>query len=291
MCVQHPWRHRYRCRPLGVASALFLLSANQIYLMLVVWNGTKDVDLGSKQIEQHRRVGLGLVHPTLHPMRSRRTYFGFLAPVLGKQSPAVLDSINQYLPVVIVNGLAALLFMIGYALFGVAMIRTATPPRWAGVLVAVGASDPLAGFRDSSAGLDRRVADRDLGQCESWRRPRLARRSAVAHRPLRMCLWQISQHEHEHRDLRRIPPRNSHPRPHHVRAIIFRAVAALAALFFVVAVVLMASAPGVLLQSDQQTRTELNRWLLTAAWHRRSGQRDADPSPGSRTGGWWSAVA
>jgi hypothetical protein len=112
---------------------------------------------------------------------------------------SVLDSINQYLPVVIVNGLAALLFMIGYALFGVAMIRTATPPRWAGVLVAVGASDPLAGFRDSSAGLDRRVADRDLGQCESWRRPRLARRSAVAHRPLRMCLWQISQHEHEHR--------------------------------------------------------------------------------------------
>jgi hypothetical protein len=51
MCVQHPWRHRYRCRPLGVASVLFPLSANQIYLMLVVWNGTKDVDLGSKQIE------------------------------------------------------------------------------------------------------------------------------------------------------------------------------------------------------------------------------------------------
>ena len=80
----------------------------------------------------------------------------------------------------IVNGLAALLFTIGYALFGVAMIRTATPPRWAGVLVAVGASNPLAGFRDSSAGLDRRVADRDLGQCESWRRPRLARLPAVA---------------------------------------------------------------------------------------------------------------
>ena len=31
--------------------------------------------------------------------------FGFLAPVLAKQSPAVLDSINQYAPVVIVNGL------------------------------------------------------------------------------------------------------------------------------------------------------------------------------------------
>src|SRR5215216_4702103 len=46
--------------------------------------------------------GSGCVHPTLHPMRSRRTYFGFLAPVLAKQSPAVLDSINQYLPVVII---------------------------------------------------------------------------------------------------------------------------------------------------------------------------------------------
>jgi hypothetical protein len=32
--------------------------------------------------------------------------FAFLAPVLAKQSPAVLDSINQYVPVVIINGLA-----------------------------------------------------------------------------------------------------------------------------------------------------------------------------------------
>jgi hypothetical protein len=48
--------------------------------------------------------------------------------------------------VVIINGLAAVLFMIGYVLFGVAMIRTATPPRWAGVLVAVGAPAHLLGF-------------------------------------------------------------------------------------------------------------------------------------------------
>jgi hypothetical protein len=34
---------------------------------------------------------------------------------------------------------------------------------------------------------------------------------------------------------------------------------------FVVAVVLMASAPSVLLQPDQETRTELNRWFLTVA--------------------------
>ena len=37
---------------------------------------------------------------------------------------------------------------------------------------------------------------------------------------------------------------------HRVRVIIFRVVAALAGLFFVVAVVLMASAPWVLLQPD-----------------------------------------
>ena len=42
----------------------------------------------------------------------------------------MLDSIGQYLPVLIINGLAASFFMIGYLLFGVAMIRTATLPRW-----------------------------------------------------------------------------------------------------------------------------------------------------------------
>jgi hypothetical protein len=107
--------------------------------------------------------------------------FGFLAPVLAKQAPAVLDSINQYSPVVVVNGLAAILFMLGYVLFGIAMIRTATPPRWSGVLVAVGAPAHFARFRDRSAGFDRRLADRDLGQCESWCRLGLARLSAVAH--------------------------------------------------------------------------------------------------------------
>jgi hypothetical protein len=53
--------------------------------------------------------------------------------------------------------------------------------------------------------------------------------------------------------------------PHRVRVIIFRVVATLAGLFFVVAVVLMASAPWVLLQPDQDVRSELNRWFLTVA--------------------------
>jgi hypothetical protein len=52
---------------------------------------------------------------------------------------------------------------------------------------------------------------------------------------------------------------------HRVWVIIFRVVATLAGLFFVVAVVLMASAPWVLLQPDQDVRTELNRWFLTVA--------------------------
>jgi hypothetical protein len=38
-----------------------------------------------------------------------------------------------------------------------------------------------------------------------------------------------------------------------------------AGLFFVVAVVLMASTPWVLLQPDQEVRTELDRWFLTVA--------------------------
>ena len=56
-----------------------------------------------------------------------------------------------------------------------------------------------------------------------------------------------------------------HGTAHRVRVIIFRVVAAPAGLFFVVAVVLMASAPGVLLQPDQDVRSEPNRWFLTVA--------------------------
>ena len=61
------------------------------------------------------------------------------------------------------------------------------------------------------------------------------------------------------------PAANPPGTAHRVRVIIFRVVAGLAGLFFVVAVALMASAPWVLLQPDQVTRTELNRWFLTVA--------------------------
>jgi hypothetical protein len=72
--------------------------------------------------------------------------FGFLAPVLAKDAPAVIDAISQYSPVVGINALAAIAFMIGYVLFGIAMIRTAGLPRLAGILVALGAPAHLIGF-------------------------------------------------------------------------------------------------------------------------------------------------
>jgi hypothetical protein len=72
--------------------------------------------------------------------------FGFLAPVLAKDAPAVIDTISQYPPVVGINALAAIAFMIGYVLFGIAMIRTAGLPRLAGILVALGAPAHLIGF-------------------------------------------------------------------------------------------------------------------------------------------------
>jgi hypothetical protein len=73
-------------------------------------------------------------------------YFGFLAPVLARQSPDVLDAINQYNPVVIISGLAAICFIVGYAIFGTAMTRTVTLPRLSGVLVAVGGPAYLLGW-------------------------------------------------------------------------------------------------------------------------------------------------
>ena len=79
---------------------------------------------------------------------------------------------------VIVNGLAAVLFMIGYVLFGVAMIRTATLPRWSGVLVAVGAPAHLLGFGiaqlvSTAAWPIAILGGVSLGAGLAWRGPRL----------------------------------------------------------------------------------------------------------------------
>lgn len=54
----------------------------------------------------------------------------FPCPGFGQAITGSARPINQYSPVVIVSGLAAILFTIGYILFGIAMIRTVTLPRW-----------------------------------------------------------------------------------------------------------------------------------------------------------------
>ena len=50
------------------------------------------------------------------------------------------------LRVVIVNGLASILFTIDYVLLGIAMMRTATLPRWSGVAGSGGGSGTFPGF-------------------------------------------------------------------------------------------------------------------------------------------------
>ena len=50
-----------------------------------------------------------------------------------------------------------------------------------------------------------------------------------------------------------------------VRLIVFRVLATLAGLFFLVAVVTMASAPWVLLQAGDDPHAEMNRWFRTVA--------------------------
>jgi hypothetical protein len=52
---------------------------------------------------------------------------------------------------------------------------------------------------------------------------------------------------------------------HRIRLVVFRVLATLAGLFFLVAVVLMASAPWVLLQPGDDQHAELNRWFRTVA--------------------------
>ena len=72
--------------------------------------------------------------------------FGFLAPVLAAEAPATLDAIAAYPPVVVFNGIAAVGFMLGFVLLGIAVAKSGAFPRWSGILIAVGAPVHLAGF-------------------------------------------------------------------------------------------------------------------------------------------------
>src|SRR5512132_3667982 len=96
-----------------VASESRLVSAHVVYTLAWLL-----VLLGLPGLYAAQRGGMGRLGLVGFLTAFAGTYliavtgnFGFLAPVLAKQAPAVLDSINQYVPVVIINGLAAILFM------------------------------------------------------------------------------------------------------------------------------------------------------------------------------------
>ena len=73
--------------------------------------------------------------------------FGFFAPVLARDAPEALDSIIEYLPVVVFSGFAAIGFMAGFVTLGIAVARSNfVVPRWSGFLMAAGAPLHLVGF-------------------------------------------------------------------------------------------------------------------------------------------------
>ncbi len=124
-----------------IASEVGLVAAHFVYTLASLL-----VLLGLPGLYLSHRAGMGRLGLIGFLTAFAGTYliavtgnFGFFAPVLAKEAPAVLDAIAQYWPVAVINGLAAITFIIGYILFGIAMTKTATLPRWSGVLVAVGA--------------------------------------------------------------------------------------------------------------------------------------------------------
>jgi hypothetical protein len=61
--------------------------------------------------------------------------YGFIAPVLAAEAPAMLDAINAYPPVVALTALLAVGFFLGFILFGIATLRARVLPRQAGILM------------------------------------------------------------------------------------------------------------------------------------------------------------
>jgi hypothetical protein len=99
---------------------------------------------------------------------------------LAKQSPAVLDSIIHYVPVVIINGFGGDPVHDRLRPVRRCHDQDAALPRWSGLLVAVGAPADLLGF--GIASLSRPPpADRDSRQHVSRRRARLGELSALAY--------------------------------------------------------------------------------------------------------------
>jgi hypothetical protein len=125
---------------LVAAHVLFTLSSLLVLLGLPGLYGAESVRMG--------RLGLTgfLLAFTGTTLIAVSGNFGFIAPVLAAESPATIDAINLYPPVVALNAVAFAGFVVGFVLFGIAMTRTATLPRSSGLLVAVGAPAQVVGF-------------------------------------------------------------------------------------------------------------------------------------------------
>jgi hypothetical protein len=125
---------------LVAAHVLFTLSSLLVLLGLPGLYGAESVRMG--------RLGLAgfLLAFTGTALIAVSGNYGFIAPVVAAESPATIDAINSYLPVVALNVVAFLGFVVGFVLFGMAMAKTATLPRCSGLLVAAGAPSQVVGF-------------------------------------------------------------------------------------------------------------------------------------------------
>jgi MFS family permease len=125
---------------LVAAHALFTLSYLLVLLGLPGLSGAASARMG--------RLGLvGFLLAFLGTMLIAVSgNFGFLAPVLAAQSPATIDAINRYPPEAALNAAAFGGFVVGLVILGMVMAKTASFPRGAGRLVAVGAPCQVFGF-------------------------------------------------------------------------------------------------------------------------------------------------
>ncbi|QGF24658.1 hypothetical protein [Raineyella fluvialis] len=64
--------------------------------------------------------------------------YGFTAPVLARADPRLLQEVNAYPPVAIMNALFVATFVPGFVILGIAVERSHVFPRRVGVLLAVG---------------------------------------------------------------------------------------------------------------------------------------------------------
>jgi hypothetical protein len=71
--------------------------------------------------------------------------YGFIAPVLAAQAPAMLDAINVYPPIITLNALLAVGFFLGFIFFGIATLRARVLPRQTGILMIIGSPLNMVG--------------------------------------------------------------------------------------------------------------------------------------------------